>query len=214
MTIRKDVLVTMAFMLMPACNVANVQDSGAGENRSLADLPRISRGGTDYPYTRYVEATRRPESHGQIFYFYPTTNTRNRLVALQYEPGTQVSGIDVEEILGSDGLVVNEGGQIRIEFLPISLPHRVAGGQEWRMEYIDREFACESRAAPGQGTVAGQIAVSCASAPYRLNFTFDRERGVTEFQDFCGDAICTFRLTDPLGLLSRATLEYMELPNI
>jgi hypothetical protein len=207
-------------VLAAACNAADQQPSGGAENRALserrelAELPNINRHGTEYPYMRYSESTGQTESHGQIFYLYPTTRLRNQLVALEYEPGARVEGLVVEEILGSAGLAVVEDGKIRIDFMPISVPRGVAAGQEWRMQYASREFTCRSRADSGATTGHDHLAVSCSGADYTLNFRFNRERGVTEYQDFCGHSICTFSLTDPFGLLSRATLEHMGLPAI
>lgn len=80
------------------------------------------------------------------------------------------------------------------------------------MRYTKREFACTSAA--GGAEVPGQIAVSCTSGEYRLGFTFSRDRGVTEFQDFCDFDICTFRLEDREGLLSGAMTEFMGLRRI
>jgi hypothetical protein len=207
-------------ILAASCSPAEERASGTVENRSdsgqyeFTDLPRLSRPGIEYPYIRYAESTGHAESRGQIFWLFPTTGRRNQLVAVEHEPGSRVEGLVVEEVLGSAGEVVTDGRSIKIDFMPISLPHDVAAGQEWDMRYANRDFTCMSSAVSGGGAGSDRLEVSCSEDRYQLHFSFERERGVTEYQDFCGHSICTFRLDDPIGLLSRATLEHMGLPKI
>jgi hypothetical protein len=213
MTIDKSMLAMMIYMLTVACDASDRQPPRV-EGRGIAHLPRIHQSGKDYPYIRYPEVTGQTASRGRAFFLYPMKSARNELLALEYAPGMKIEDLFAEDLIGTGGVVVEMERQIRVAFLPISLPIGVRAGQEWRMQYARRRFVCRSRAAPEASGVAEKIAVSCTSETYRLAFTFSRERGVTEFQDFCDFHICTFRLSDSEGLLSKTMTDFMGLPHI
>lgn len=204
-------------MLVLACGATGSQDLSGVDNRSSSGrsqtgLPSIRLQSIDQPYIRYSERSSEQGSRGRIFYFHPVRRQRNLVVSLEHEPEAPIVGIVDNEIFGEAGPVSDSDGQIHLEFLPISLPRGVSAGQEWRMHYIDREFSCKSQAAPSAGST--RMAVSCVDAPYTFSFVYDREKGVTEFQDFCGSAVCTYELIDPVGLFSTAMLEHVGVPAI
>ena len=213
-------LAIVALLLTSACNAVEERASGGEANRihveerERSELSRISRRGTEYPYIRYSEVTGRAESHGQIFYLYPTTRLKTQLVAVDYEPGGRVEGIVEEEIFGSVGFVAAERAGFKIDFLPISLPRGVAAGQGWLMRYAGRDFTCRSIGLRGAPVDSNPIEVECSAQTYTLRFSFDRVRGVTQYQDFCDHSICTFRLIDSAGLLSPAMLRHIGMPTL
>lgn len=202
-------------ILLFACGGQADDTPQAPAREGIANLPRLVHSGRNISYIRYADTS--PQSGiGWAFFLYPVMDRRNNLLALEYNPRSSapMEQLFGEELLGISGPVVNENRFLRIEFLPISLPLGVAAGQQWQIRYARGDFACRSRAVTGEGSVPGQIAVSCTNVDYTLSFLFDRERGVTEFQDFCDMRVCTFELLDQLGLLSRATLEHMGLPPV
>jgi hypothetical protein len=212
---RNAMLAMMMYILTSACNAVDQQPSAKVEVRGLADLPRVLVRGVESPYARYSEMTGQKDSHGRVFFLHPMTSRKNEILAAEFEPGMDVAKLfGGEDVIGTGGLVVGDERQARIEFLPISIPFGIAASQEWRIQYAEQQFVCRSRAAPATNSISGQIAVSCTGAGDTLNFLFDRSRGVTEFQDFCADSVCTYRLTDPQGLLSRAMTDFMGLPRL
>ena len=81
------------------------------------------------------------------------------------------------------------------------------------MKYAQKDFVCRSEAV-ADPRVTGRLKISCSSPEYTLSFVFDRDKGVETYQDFCGQAICTYELQDAEGLLSKDVLEYMGLPRV
>lgn len=196
-----------------ACSESEKHASGT-EASPVAKLPSIRMEGKDYPYIRYPEVTGKTESRGRAFFLYPMTDRKDRWSALEYTPGMKMESLFAEDMIGITGLVIRIDRQIRMEFLPISIPIGVTGGQEWRMQHAKREFACKSEALVRKGDTRDQIEVSCTSGMYTLNFKFSRELGVVEYQDFCNHSICTYELADSHGLLSRKMTHFMGLPRI
>lgn len=118
------------------------------EDRRATALPTVRKDGKDYPYIQYPEVTEKTESRGQAFFTHPMADERNRLLALEYTPGMKMENLFAEDMIGASGLVVQNGHQIRVEFLPISVPIGIAAGQEWRIRYAKREFDCKSGSPP------------------------------------------------------------------
>lgn len=203
----------VAALLISACGDSGEQVSNS-EVRRAAALPTVRKEGKDYPYIQYPEVTGKKESRGQAFFGYPMTGQENRLLALEYTPGMEMDKLFAEDMIGASGLVVRAGQHIKVDFLPISIPVGVAPGQEWRIRYAKREFTCRSAASSASKAPSGQIGVSCTSGNYTLKFEFHRDLGVTEFQDFCRFSICTYKLADSHGLLSRTMTDFMRLPRI
>ena len=200
-------------LLLIACDGSAKDAPDAVADKGVDDLPHLSEKGKRFPYLRYADTS--PKSrNGRIFFLYPMMDERNTLLALEAGPDVKVEELFAEDMLGISGSVSNEDRMIRIEFLPISLPIEVGEGQEWPMRYAKNEFHCRSRAAASTKSSSDKLAVSCSSGKYALNFVFDRDRGVEEYQDFCGNSVCTFRLVDEEGLLSREVLDHLRLPRI
>jgi hypothetical protein len=217
MTIDNRLCLLGLCLLLSACGegAGGAAETPTPAQGGVGSLPHLVRNGRSLPYFRYGDAS--PESGlGRAFFLYPVLERRNELVAFDYNPRSTapLEQLFGEELLGASGPVVVENNFLRIQFLPISLPLGLAGGEQWRIRYARRQFACLSRAVTGEGSVSGRFAISCTSPDYTLSFVFDRERGVTEYQDFCDASVCTFRLIDQQGLLSRASLEHMGLPPI
>jgi len=214
-----DIAPLVLLAMVAACGVAsdsavgndvNQQTSAHGE---LADLPHLRGPAVRSPYIRYSETTHRADSPGLVFFLYPLVRRRNELLAVEHEPGTPVSGNFSQDIAGGmSGLVLNGEREIRVDFLPISLPFDAAPNEQWHLRHASRDFTCTSRV--GAETSNAEMLVTCASQNYTLTFSFDRERGITQFQDFCGRSICTYRLEDPQGLLSREMVAYMGLRGV
>jgi hypothetical protein len=203
----------MSCILTLGCNPGDRQESNVIEARSRASLPHISDGHTDYPYTRYSESTGQTASRGRAFFLYPIKARKSQILALEYAPGMEVGDLFGEDLIGTSGEVVNENGQIVIPFLPISIPIGLVVGQSWRMTYTNHVFICKSQVSSDL-TKSEKIKVSCTDDKDTLTFVYDRQLGVTEFQDFCDFSICTYKLMDSSGLLSPAMTLSMNLPKI
>jgi hypothetical protein len=211
--IRAIQLLTL-WCLLTGCDGTGKVATDVPVDKGVGDLPHLRDKGRILPYLRYADKA--PNSgNGRAFFLYPMMDERNELLALEYNP--QLGSIEelfAEDMLGISGPVSNENGMIRIEFLPISLPIGVRGGQEWSLRYGKRDFLCRSKDVGPPQYKPGTLAVFCASTEYTLNYVFDKDRGIEEYQDFCGNLICTFKLLDEEGLLSKEVLDYMRLPNI
>jgi hypothetical protein len=201
----------LAFWLLCGCDSAAKETLDAPSGGGIENLPHLSQNGRRFPYLRY-ENTSPNSGDGRVFFLFPMMDRKNGLLALEAGPRSKMEELFAEDLLGISGLVSNANGIIRIDTLPVSLPVGVRAGQEWQVRYSKREFLCRSRVLSSKGS--GKLGVSCRSGQYSLNFIFDRDRGVEEYQDFCDVLICTFRLVDEEGLLSREMLVYMGLPAI
>jgi len=207
------ILALVSCFLILGCDAPRRQASGSLEGAGIGSLPHVTHGSIDYPYIRYSESTGRTESRGQAFFLYPIKIRKAEILSLEYTPGMDIEGLFGEELIGVSGDIINDKGQIKIKFLPISLPIGLTQGQVWHMEYIKQEFICKSSGATSPANKE-ELRISCSNAQHSLRLIFNRKLGIKEFQDFCGNSICTYQLMDSVGLLSRATTEYAGLPAI
>jgi hypothetical protein len=213
MTTEKKMLAVILSILVLGCSPAKHQKSDAIDTAGLGTLPRITHGGIGYPYTRYSESSGQIASRGRAFFLYPIKTSKTEILALEYAPGMRISDLFGEELIGTGGKAYYEDGRIGFSFLPISLPVGVVSGHNWPMKYAKLEFRCQSRENPDVSRGKG-LSISCASEKYTLSFLYDEQLGITEFQDFCDSSVCTYKLMDSQGLLSRAMTLSMGLPNI
>ena len=202
-------------LLASACGTGKDNDEApsAPAARGLAGLPEATLGGRRVPYLRYGNTT--PDAGlGTAIFLHPIMGQRNGFRALEYDTRSDrpVEELFGEELFGVSGTIVLRDNVIRVESLPIALPDGVGNGQEWTIEYGGRRYLCRSSiVAP---TDQSTLTVTCSGRQHNLTFSFNRERGVVEYQDFCGDAVCSYRLLDPKGLLAPEVQDYMNLPRI
>lgn len=201
-------------ILLTACGAPATAPATAPPG-GIAHLPRLNDSGRELPYIRYF-AARAGGSDGRAFFLYPMMDERDELRVLEYSPGRALTLGEAfaPDGKGTSGRVSNEGGVLRIEFLGIALPLNVKAGQQWNLEYLRERFTCTSALPPGADTRTQRLDISCTSPSYQLNFVFSRDRGIEQFQDFCGRSVCTYKLQDGEGLLSDDILKYMQLPQI
>jgi hypothetical protein len=199
-----------ALCLLTACGQP-VDTSDRRAAGQTTRLPSLNRDGAQVRFMRYADA-RENSGNGRVFFLHPVMEPRNGVLALEGSPQGDPSALFAEDALGISGLVSAHGGKIRIDFLPISLPVGVRSGQAWQLTFARRTFSCRSRDDGPENRAV--LRVSCRSPDYELNFLFERERGILEYDDFCGASVCTFRLLDARGLLSREVLQFMGLPEI
>lgn len=199
-------------ILLLGCSSGDGQQSQAAGASDLGNLPYITHHGVSYPYLRYAETTNQASSRGKAVFLHPIKASKSEILVLEYAPGMKVADLFAEELLGTGGRALYSDGQLGFSFLPISLPVGVVQGQKWRMKYATQDFVCSANGK--QNYPSNPLVVSCNSNKYRLYFKYDKQIGVTEYQDFCDLSICTYKLMDSQGLLSGPMVRLMGLPKI
>ncbi len=149
-------------------------------------------------------------------FLHPMMELRSGFLALDHDTRSSrpIEELFGEELFGASGAIVLRDNIVRVESLPIALPVGVGNRQEWTLDYGRRQYRCRSSSAASEQGSPGALSVRCTGLQHSLAFSFSRDRGVTEFQDFCGDLVCTYRLLDPKGLLSPDVQAHMNLPPI
>jgi hypothetical protein len=177
---------------------------------SPTTLPLLVDKGRRLPYIRYVTSDV-DSRNGKVFFLYPMMSRRNDVLALDYSPYEQITDLFAEDMIGISGPTTIKNGMLAIDFLPISLPVGVTGGREWSLRYAKQDFICRSSQDQEPKDL---LIINCVTLKYTLSFSFNRTRGVLSYQDFCGSAICTYKLIEQQGLLSKGVLEHMGLPKL
>jgi hypothetical protein len=206
-------IAVLMIMLSTSCD-GQVGQVAAKKSADLSDLPTIGRQGRSFPYIEYVEITGKQPSLGKVFFLFPMRSGKRELLSLEYDPKINVEDLFGEDLIGENNDVTLNVDRINISYLPISLPLAVSHNHRWPLKYIDIQFSCSSGDAKGRDSVEDDLAVSCSTGRYTLQFRYNETRGITEFQDFCGSSICTYKLESPIGLLSKTMAEFMDLPVI
>jgi hypothetical protein len=199
-------------LLVLGCSPAKQESSGEPLSPP-ASLPHITHDGIDYPYIRYAESTGLRASRGRAIFLHPIKARKTEILTLEYAPGMKVEDLFGQELFGRSGEVVHAAGIIKITSLPISIPVKPTLVRQWRMTHGKYKYLCRFV----RETISGKdkiTSTSCANDQHSITFVFNDRLGVIEFQDFCDDFVCSYKLIESQGILSRAMLRSMNLIGI
>jgi hypothetical protein len=164
----------------------------------------IDSKGIEYPYFSYETE----DGEGLAMFIHPMFEVKNRVLSLLYKEGANIRGLFGKELLGSDFLITNKSGILELEdnaFL-VYRPLNANGSWKRKTTHAKENFECKLILQNSK-----DYKVQCISSSYTLFFTFNSERGVTSFQDFClNNDICTYELKSNAGILSPYHLQSMK----
>lgn len=202
MTSRHAVIIVIAVALLCGCGDQGKHGTQIEREIHDADVPYLTdEQGVKYPYFKYENylffSYDSEHQDGLAMFVHPIFEDRVKGLTLKYLPTQSIRSLFGEELFGGEFFVGSKNGILAIEGLPISLPADMKPGSNWKMNYAEQVFDCLFE--PGHGN---ELMVDCVSSEGSLEFSFNKTRGVTKFQDFCDGRVCTFFLKTDVGLLS------------
>lgn len=198
---RSAILIALALAGVCGCGDRRRKGAQAGPEETAYVPYLVDDKGVEFPYFRYENYIFFPYDSGHqdglAMFLHPIFEDRVKGLVLNYLPTQDIKSLFGEELFGGEFFVGSKGGVLAIEGLPISLPSDMKPCANWAMNHAEQIFDCRFEAMRGE-----ELLVDCVSSKGSLEFGFDRERGVTKFQDYCDGRVCTYYLKTDVGLLS------------
>jgi hypothetical protein len=164
-------------------------------------------GGTKHYYISYEARNKRYEAFGVIYLVYPDSDKRGRFWFSEYQPG----GFEFSELFSTDtgggaGEVKMAHGIAQMDELGLSLPSNLTRPLEWTSSRRGVSGKCTQ-----VQSSASRKSVTCDFADKRVSFQYKDHVGIEEYDGYCRDEVCRFRLKSSAGLLGSAHLELIGL---